>query len=509
MAFVDENEQRLLRNVSALAFGNPFLPERIEFEKAILGDDFIPGEAVWSFRSDVTHGNRNVIAISVMVERTAANLRARLAGGKTRATQEELVLYEDLIVYLLFSRYQLPFYEAIVNSDYSAPISTPFYSEFTSDFHHFLTIDKIAFPSRYEPRHLFACFFQIRRAFHFIFMNIVGSSIASAGLRASVWQSIFSHDMRRYQRSLYDKLGDVTTLITGPTGTGKELVAKSIGLARYVPFDSHRDRFVFDPSSAFQTVNLSALSPTIIESELFGHRKGAFTGALQDRKGWLETCGPLGTVFLDEIGELDPLIQVKLLRVLQARTFQRLGDTATRRFEGKIIAATNRDLAREIAVGRFREDFFYRLCADVVKTPSLAEQLRNNAEELRHLTRFIAARVGGEREADRLSGEVTAYIQSKIGDDYAWPGNFRELEQCVRNVMLRGSYEPLKPAASGTRETLARRFLDCDFDVDELLSTYCTLAYRATPAYVDVAERLKLDRRTVKGKIDRSLLDTL
>src|SRR5262249_61527665 len=110
--------------------------------------------------------------------------------------------------------------------------------------------------------------------------------------------------------------------------------------------------------------------------ELFGHRRGAFTGAVQDRAGWLEVCPPLGTVFLDEIAEVEPAIQAKLLRVLQNRTFSRVGDTAIRRFKGKLIAATNRDLAVEIEARRFREDFYYRLCADVIETPPLAPQLR-------------------------------------------------------------------------------------------------------------------------------------
>ena len=111
-----------------------------------------------------------------------------------------------------------------------------------------------------------------------------------------------------------------------------------------------------------------ALPATLVESELFGHRRGAFTGAVQDRAGWLEACPAHGTVFLDEIGELEPALQVKLLRVLQERTFHRIGDTRERRFSGKLIAATNRDLAAEIQAGRFREDLYYRLCADVIES---------------------------------------------------------------------------------------------------------------------------------------------
>ena len=120
----------------------------------------------------------------------------------------------------------------------------------------------------------------------------------------------------------------------------------------------------------------------MIESELFGHRRGAFTGAVEDRSGWLETCGPHGAVFLDEIGELDAAIQVKLLRVLQSRTFQRIGETKPRRFEGKVIAATNRDLDEEIGAGRFRSDLYYRLCADVVEHAVAARAARRCARPI-------------------------------------------------------------------------------------------------------------------------------
>src|SRR5690606_29799135 len=127
-----------------------------------------------------------------------------------------------------------------------------------------------------------------------------------------------------------------------------ELVARAIGLSRFIPFDPKTQRFAEDFAGSFFPLNLSALSATLVESELFGHCRGAFTGALQDRAGWLEVCPHYGTVFLDEIGEVDPQVQVKLLRVLQERTFNRIGETDARRFSGKIIAATNRDLATEM-----------------------------------------------------------------------------------------------------------------------------------------------------------------
>jgi DNA-binding NtrC family response regulator len=192
--------------------------------------------------------------------------------------------------------------------------------------------------------------------------------------------------------------------------------------------------------------------------------------------------------------------------VIQSRTFQRLGETTTRRFSGKIITATNRQLPHE----RFREDFYYRLCADTLTTPTLAEQLAGSEDELRHLVRFIAARVAGESEAETVSDEVVRAIAVSPGPDYSWPGNFRELEQCVRSVLVRGSYRPAAAARSGDARTrIASNVVEGNFTADEMLRNYCTLLYAKSRNYAHVADKLKIDRRTVKAKIDPLLLRDL
>jgi DNA-binding NtrC family response regulator len=230
---------------------------------------------------------------------------------------------------------------------------------------------------------------------------------------------------------------------------------------------------------------------------------------VQDRAGWLEMCPPLGTVFLDEIGELDPAIQVKLLRVLQTRAFQRLGDTRDRHFAGKILAATNRDLAEEMRAGRFREDLYYRLCSDLIFTPSLEERLRDAPDERRTLLRFIAERVVGEAEGERLAAEADAWIDAELGDDYRWPGNVRELEQCVRNVMIRGAYQPARTNPPPVQQHLAEGFLTGSWTAEEMLRRYCTLTYAQTGSYQETGRRLGLDRRTIREKIDPRLLAEL
>jgi Sigma-54 interaction domain len=400
MGFLDSQDRALAQAISTLAYCNPFLPERIEGERAALGEDFVAGGTLW----DAT-GRPEPLPNLHALERRAGALADRLAAKLregARPPAQDLRLYEDVAVYAVFSRYEDDFYR-LIDDRRAATARVEFYGRFRHDVERYLQIPRATLVADPDVAHFFAAFFQIRRAFHYIFRNIIGNSMPIVRLRAAVWQSIFTHDMRRYRRGLYRRMGDVATLIAGASGTGKELVARAIGLARYIPFDGERQAFTEDFAESFWALNPSALSPTLIESELFGHRRGAFTGAVTDRAGWLEVCPPLGTIFLDEIGELDAAIQVKMLRVLQSRTFQRLGETRDRRFSGKLIAATNRELAHEMQAGRFRKDFYYRLCSDLIVTPSLEEQLRGarRAPGSRALHRRPRGGRGGGREPGR------------------------------------------------------------------------------------------------------------
>jgi transcriptional regulator with AAA-type ATPase domain len=505
MAFLDGDDRPLAEAISRLSYCNPFLPERIEYERRALGSSFVAGGTLWHALGQA-EPTANVATLRARAEALSDRLAARLRGG-ARPGAAEIQTYEDVVVYLLFARYEDDLLRLIEAPGPAGPVGV--YRKFRQDVERLLAIAPVGLVPDRDAPHLFAGFFQIRRAFHYIFRNIVGNSAPIVRLRAAAWQSIFTRDMRRYRRTLYRRMGDVATLITGPSGTGKELVARAIGLARYVPFDAGRQAFAGDFAESFYALAPSALSPTLIESELFGHRRGAFTGALQDRAGWLEVCPPLGTVFLDEIGELDPALQVKLLRVLQTRTFQRLGDTRDRRFEGKIIAATNRDLAQEIEARRFREDLYYRLCSDLIVTPSLEEQLRTAPGERRALVRFVAARVAGDAEADSLAEESERWIDANLGESYRWPGNFRELEQCVRNVMIRGEYRPPRTGNPSARQRVAADVLAGALSADELLRRYCTLVYAQTGSFQETGRRLGLDRRTVREKVDAALLAEL
>jgi len=212
---------------------------------------------------------------------------------------------------------------------------------------------------------------------------------------------------RRFARS------SVAVLLSGESGTGKELVARQI----------HQE----SPRAAesYVRLNCAALSESLMESELFGHEAGAFTGAQQRRLGHFENTGP-GTLFLDEIGELSCPMQTKLLRVLEEREFQRVGGNQTLRFDGRIITATNRQLELEIQENRFREDLYHRLNILSLHLPPLRERREDIPPLVQHFIRL------SQPEVERAVKGVTRPVMEKLCE-YDWPGNVREL----KNVMLR------------------------------------------------------------------------
>jgi DNA-binding NtrC family response regulator len=510
MELLRASEAPVARALARLAYGNPFLPARVSAERAVLGRAFVASGDVWHAEATLAGINPNLPKLAERADALAGALRERLAGG-ARGDADALGDYEAIVRYALFYRYEDEFLKLIRRAESGKPTTgrVACWPDFARDFAFFFEpvtrAGEGALADR--PEDVFAWGWQIRRAFHHTYRQISGGSMPAARLRAAVWESIFTRDVRRYRRGLHAHMADIPTLVTGASGTGKELVARAIGRSRWIPFDPEGECFVEDYANAFVAVNLSALSPTLIESELFGHRRGAFTGAVEDRTGWLESCSEHGTVFLDEIGELDPSIQVKLLRVLQTRTFQRIGETRERAFRGKIVAATNRDLASEMAAGRFRPDFYWRLCADRIATPSLAEQLADAPEDLRNLIVVLARRIVGPDEVEALADEVEAFVTGRLGRAYPWPGNVRELEQCVRSVLVRGEYVP--PELAGPVSDLDAGLRGCELSAEDLLRRYTTHVYARAGSYEEAARRLGIDRRTVKARIDPELLERL
>jgi len=296
---------------------------------------------------------------------------------------------------------------------------------------------------------------------------------------------------------------DFSTLLLGETGTGKGTAAKAIGSSGYIPFDTKKLCFTQSFTQAFSSLNLSQYPETLLESELFGHTKGAFTGAVDDYQGVFARCSPHGSILLDEIGEIPNHVQIKLLRVLQERDFSPVGTHETSRFNGRVIAATNRP-KKEILDGKvFRDDFYYRLCSDIIEVPSLSTRIKEQPSELDDLLDFTIQKMTGTR-SEKLIMKVKRIIDRQLGMDYQWPGNVRELEQCVRSVLLRRDYKGKQTEKKQTislKEELLQGILDRNIDVPSLVSGYCKLLYDQSGNYEKVAKQTKLDRRTIKKHI--------
>jgi hypothetical protein len=498
----DDQTALRLEAIGRLGFINPFGEERRALEALILGEGAVAADT-WSRPLEWSIEDPVLQAIQEHAEAALKSAQGQLAQGE-RASDRERELIRGVALYVLYYRYEHAFFVEITADEPAGKID--FYDAFRDDFTQLF--EHVGPPSwGRTPAQLFAIFFQSRRAFHFVYHQILGTSRSAAGLRSSVWESVFTHDPLRYLEHLQGRMHEVSTLILGASGTGKELVASAIGYSRFIRFDVTRRRFRSDFRNQFHPLHVAAMSKTLVESELFGHKRGAFTGAGEDRAGHLEGKWPSDTVFLDEIGELDGEVQVKLLRVLQSRRFHRLGDTQPREFGGKVVAATNRDLSEEMAAGRFRGDLYYRLCADVIRTPTLHEQLGGDLEELRHLVSVIVQRTLGPSDSD-LVDQLVCGIDASVGASYPWPGNMRELEQCVRNLLIHDSYTP--PEAALEKRGLRALFSEMQnahAGMDRVMSVYSTWVYARKGSFEKAAQALGVDRRTVSKHVDRELLD--
>jgi len=237
---------------------------------------------------------------------------------------------------------------------------------------------------------------------------------------------------------------DSTVLLQGETGTGKELVAQAIH------FESPRR------NKNLVKVNCASFSDTLLESELFGHTKGAFTGAIKDRIGRFEE-GDGGTVFLDEIGDLSLKIQVKLLRVLQEKEIERVGENRSRQIDFRLVVATNKDLLEEVSKGQFRKDLFYRLNVIPISIPPLRERKEDIPILVNHFMKHWRGK--SRKEITRISDMALGRLM-----DYDWPGNIRELENMIEHACVKctqGAIQvqdlPYFPNQSTAQETRTRR----------------------------------------------------
>jgi len=426
----------------------------------------------------------------------------RLAAAGVAAPKDVAARDREILGYVMLFRvyhHYVDHFDALIAEQLTKgdePVAAPFADALLAE------LRACGFNSDDAARYL-ALFYQLRRAYYFIVDSLLGDSPAMGRLRHALWNNVFTTDVRIYEKHLWNRMEDFSTLMLGETGTGKTSAAAAIGRSGLIPYDRKRGCFAASFNASFVAANLSQYPESIIESELFGHRKGAFTGAIDNHRGLFERLSNYGALFLDDIGEVSVPIQIKLLTVLQERRYSPVGSHEQLRFDGRVIAATNRSLAELRASTEFRDDFLYRLCSDVIEVPPLRRRLREHPPELEQLVSLLITRATGSQAPD-LNDMVVSSLRATIEDDYPWPGNVRELEQAVRRILLNGHYEGVTTeAGEGEESSLATEIRDGSLTATDLLSRYCRALYARMGSYEQVARHIDLDRRTVKKYIER------
>ena len=481
---LQEADKTFLRDVRLAIFANPFSDERTEVDRRIAG-------SIVSFNKEKHVQN----LLKVFEERLSLIFKGQ-GWSIEHFRGEDRELVQNGVLFHIFHKYCSDFDDHI--KDQILDSSTPCKVDFADK----VLADMISLGiSRKEAVRFFSLFFQMRRAFYFI-DRIVGRSSCMKVLRRSLWNNIFTHDIGLYEKHLWNRMEDFSTMLLGATGTGKGLASGAIGRSGYIPFDEKKGCFKESFTRAFVSINLSQYPEQLLESELFGHKKGSFTGAIEGHEGIFALCSPAGAIFLDEIGEVSIPVQIKLLHVLQEREFSPVGSHQKKRFYGRVIAATNRPIVELRRKGIFRDDFYYRLCSDIIHVPSLSQRIQENPEEMDDLLVHTLRRIIGKSSPELVLKTLTI-IRQQIPPDYSWPGNVRELEQCVRRILLKQQYEGDAIVSEKEASTaLDTCLLDGNFSAQALMSHYCRLLYKKFGTYEAVARRIELDRRTVKKYVE-------
>lgn len=476
-------EREFFSAVTAAAFANPFSAERNFLDQRIAGVDR-PGLA----REEMVH------LVSVRVAERLALLSRKGRADIRQFSGKDREIVGVAVLFNVYHQFRGDLDNLIPQQIKAGDV--PCRVNFAPQA--FAMLDRFGF-SMEEARKYFAIFYQLRRAFYFIESSLVGFSPAMHTLRLNLWNNVFTFNIGLFDSHLWNRMEDFSTLLLGETGTGKGAAAAAIGRSCFIPFDPGKGCFVESFTRNFISLNLSQYPETIIESELFGHRKGAFTGAVENHEGVFSRCSPHGSIFLDEIGDLAVPVQIKLLQVIQERTFSPVGSHEKHRFRGRVIAATNRPIDELRRGGQFRNDFYYRLCSDIITVPSLRQRVREEPRELAMLVSHVLTRMIGETRQE-LIGMILETLEQNLPPGYGWPGNVRELEQAVRRILLTHRYQG-DTAFLESQDLAEHEQMQEGTDAQTLLRIHCQRLFARHGTYEEVARQLKLDRRTVKKYI--------
>jgi DNA-binding NtrC family response regulator len=482
---VDEKE--FFRLVAKTVYTNPFSHERAEIDNTLIGhDDF-----------DRSTGIQQLLE---SVRGRVAKLDTQGRGKISQYRGEDRQIMRYTFLYLAYHQ-NYDRFNSLIQDQLIA-------GESSVDVHWAQEVMEWLVLRGFTPEEsilYFGLFYQLQRAFHFIQDALIGQSDSMRSLRISLWNNVFTSDIRLYETAMRSRMEDFSTLMLGETGCGKGAAAAAIGRSGFIPFDDRHSRFAESFMNVFTSINLSQFPESLIESELFGHKKGAFTGAIENFQGVFSRCSKNGSIFLDEIGDVSIPIQIKLLQVLQDRQFTPVGSHTSQRFSGRVIAATNKDVHELRCEGLFRDDFYYRLCSDIIHVPTLRQRIQEYPNELPLLARSLLRRILGE-DQPHIAEHLVISINNNLPPNYDWPGNVRELEQCIRRILLTGKYSGDVQHARDNEAIIMQSIKNCAYDAQSLLADYCALLYTRLGTYEDVAKRMDIDRRTAKKHILNSTL---
>ena len=417
-----------LEPISRLHATNPFEPAWEALLKDALRGNYVPEDG--GACSRVATLGRNVERITEPLAMQLAGIGSRLARG-VAATPMELAVYQGAAIYGLWDAYGTRL-QRIVDDD---GVDAPFYDHYLEKYRFLFDHPGLKVP---DPAHLFALLYQARRAWYFPATKILGGSASATTVCASLWRVSMGSEICAYAESVYRHMDEIPVLITGETGTGKELAAECIGGSRYIPFDAGTRRFVRKYREDFHARNLCEVPAELQESALFGHRRGSFTGATADAQGCFALAREHGALFFDEAGEIPLHVQAKLLRPLQNREYVPLGETRPRPIPGQLVFATHRDLDALCREGKFRPDLHERMNGFHIHMPPLRQMLAEAPGELRrYVQAFVAAKIESPARVEAWTeGVMTAIRASRA--DYPWPRNLRELKNYTERCLLEG-----------------------------------------------------------------------
>ena len=486
-----------MRSISKLLFTNPFTPLRIELEKEILGSRYKDIYVSWHNIIGKAELNANIREIDETADHIVRQLLEHREELSSSFTDDHQQLWDHLALYWLFCQVKRQMMNAVPLELEAETSLVPLYDTFRRDYEEVFLLPGRKTPPILSCEDCFAVFYQLVRAVYNIYIPIAGGTRRAAEFRSAVWNSIFTSNGELYYQILIKRMNNFSTVILGESGTGKELAAQAIAYSHFIPFDAKKKCFTDQYFSLFHPINIAAFPSSLIDSQLFGYMKGAFTGANNDRKGFFEDCSDCGTVFLDEFGEITRETQTKLLRVLQTRQFTRIGSNTPRTFTGRVIGATNADMALACQEGRFRKDLFYRMCSDIIITPPLREILEGSEKELYDFISLLLKPSIDSEHLEKVAAISTDWIKKNLGLDYPWPGNARELGQCIRNILVGGKYIPILEEKQN-RFDLDDFFYKTPMRAEEVQQRYVRAVHQREGSILGTAKATGLNRRTIK-----------